>query len=72
MTKRLCIRHGGIRTPEVDQRQREERHTQQEEEVRIQPRTMEGVGQTHQTVEHPVELELYRHAIPATCTPHEH
>ena len=62
----------GSRTLELDQHQGEERHMQEEEEEEAQSRTLEGVGQKQQTVEHPAELELYTDATHAPCTLREH
>ena len=48
----------GSRTPELDQRQREGHHMQEEEGAL--PRTLEGVGQNQQTAEHLAEPKLHR------------
>ena len=61
---------GGSMTPELDQRQREERHMQEEEEAL--PRTLERVGQSQQTGEPELDHEPYRPATPATSRLHEH
>ena len=45
---------------------------QEEEEEEAQPKTLEGVGQKQQTVEHPGELELYTDGTHAPCTLREH
>jgi hypothetical protein len=57
-------------TPELDQRQREERHMQEEEEAL--PRTLERVGQSQQAGEPELDHEPYRPATPATSRLHEH
>ena len=59
----------GSRTLELDQRQREGRHMQEEGAL---PTTLEEAGQHQQTAEHPAELELCRPDTPVHSMLHAH